>query len=305
MEQVPFRHKPEEVAYLKNSILLLCSCLVLVLPLPARPAELKLEVITLNYRNVEELIPVIKPFVGMDGTVTGMNNQLIIKATPEDLAAVRQLLLNIDRRPRRLMITVTHDISETAAGSHQSITGRYSTGNVDIAGGAAPHRGNGGSITVHDGNAGRIRYRLDNSHSTMTNNSDLRIQALEGQPAFIESGSQVPLSNRTAYRTQDGVIVQDTIEYHDATTGFYVIPNLNGDVVTVLISPFMTRINPDHRGTFNVQNIETTVQGRLGEWIEIGGQHQESRREQSGLLSEHQRQQDQAHASYIKVEELP
>ena len=208
---------------MKNSILLLCCCLTLALTLPARPADLKLEVITLHYRNAEELLPVIKPFVGGDGTVTGMNNQLIIKATSQDIAAVRQLLVNIDRRPRRLMITVTHDISETTAGSQQSIAGRYAAGSV---------------------------------------------------------------------------------EYHDATTGFYVIPNLNGAVVTLLISPYMTRINPDHRGVFNVQIIETTVQGRLGEWIEIGGYFKESQREHSGVLSENLRRQGQAQTTFLKVEEL-
>ena len=289
---------------MKNSILLLCCCLTLALTLPARPADLKVEVITLYYRNAEELLPVIKPFVGGDGTVTGMNNQLIIKATSQDIAAVRQLLVNIDRRPRRLMITVTHDISETTAGSQQSIAGRYAAGNVDIAAGSTSDRETGGSITVHDAAAGGIRYRLDSTHATLQNNTDLRVQTLEGQPAFIESGSQVPQTNRSAYLTRRGVIVQDSVEYHDATTGFYVIPNLNGAVVTLLISPYMTRINPDHRGVFNVQIIETTVQGRLGEWIEIGGYDKESQREHSGVLSENLRRQGQAQTTFLKVEEL-
>jgi len=288
---------------LKFKILLLCYLMLASSP-PAHSADLKLEIIPLQYRNAGEVIPIIRPFVGTDGTVTGMNNQLIIKATPEDIAAVKQVLVNIDKKPRRLMITVTHDIAETKEGSRQSIAGRYSSGNLNISAGIAAERGTGGGIGLQDEDTGNIQYRLNNSRSTEQNNSDLRVQTLEGQPAFIESGSQVPLSSRTAYRTIQGVVVQDTVEYHDATTGFYVIPNLSADVVTLSISPFMTQVSPGHNGSFNIENIETTVQVRLGEWIEIGGYQQQSHREENGLLSQQRRQQEQWHATYLKVEEL-
>jgi len=289
---------------LKFKIPLFCCYLILALSPPVYSADLKLEIIPLQYRNVGEVIPMIKPFIGTGGTVTGMNNQLIIKATPEDITAVKQLLVTIDKKPRRLMITVTHNISETQEGSRQSIAGRYSAGNLNISAGAAAERGTGGGIGLQDEATSNIRYRLNSSRSTEQNNSDLRVQTLEGQPAFIESGSQVPLTNRTAYRTRQGVVVQDTVEYHDATTGFYVIPNLSGDVVTLSISPFMTEVSPGTRGTFNIENIETTVQGRLGEWIEIGGYQQQTHREENSLLSQQRRQQEQRHATYLKVEEL-
>ena len=284
---------------------LICCCLALVFSLPARPSELKLEVIPLHYRNADEIIPIIRTVIGTGGTVAGMNNQLIIRATPDDIAGIRELLGKIDKRPRRLMITVTHDISETTGKSRHSVSGSYSSGKLGISTGSAAEHGNGGDIVLQGREDGQISYRLDNSHSTRKDNSNMRVQTLEGQPAFIATGSQVPLNNRTAYRTSRGVIVQDTVEYHDATSGFYVIPNLSGDVVTLSISPFMTQISPDQRGTFNIENIETTVQGRLGQWIEIGGYHQESHQEHNGLLSENRRQQDRARTTYLKVEEIP
>ena len=284
---------------------LICCSLALVFSLPARTADLKLEVIPLHYRNVDEIIPIIRPVIGTGGTVTGMNNQLIIRATPEDIAAIRELLGKIDKRPRRLMITVTHDISEETGKSQHSITGSYASGKLGISTGSASERDSGGDISLQGQEGGQMRYRLDSNRSMRTDNSDIRVQTLEGQPAFIASGSQVPLNNRTAYRTGRGVIVQDTVVYHDASTGFYVIPRLSGDVVTLSISPFMTKINPDRSGSFKIENIETTVQGHLGEWIEVGGYHQQSQQEHHGLLSENRRQQDRSHATYLKVEELP
>ena len=278
--------------------------LILLISLPAAAIELKLEVITLHYRSADEIIPVIKPFVSADGTVTGMNNQLIIKSTAANIADIKQLLLNIDRKPRRLMITVSHDISETAKGGEQSLAGRYSSGNSAISAGLHQDHGSGSGISLHDQDVG-IRLRLDSEHSAQTANSNYRVQTLEGQPAFIETGSRVPLAGRTAYKTQNGVIVQDNIEYYDATSGFYVEPNINGDIVTLSISPFMTMKSPEHRGEFKMQNIETTVQGHLGEWIEIGGIDQESRHENSGLLYQQRQQRKQAYKTYLKVEEIP
>lgn len=280
-------------------------CLALLLFTQTHAAELKLEIIPLHYRNAAEVIPIIRPFIGAGGTLTGMNNQLIIKAAPEDITAVKKLLASIDKKPRHLMITVTHDIAEATTGSRRSISGSHASGNVDIMADPAVKQGSGAGLTLHDKKGDRLRYRIDNARSMRKSNSDLRVQTLEGQPAFIESGSQVPLTNRTAYQTGNGVVVQDSVEYHNATTGFYVIPRLSGDTVTLSISPFMTKINPVHPGTFNIENIETTVQGRLGEWIDIGGIQQQAHRQESTLLSESRRQQDRKHATFIKVEELP
>lgn len=283
----------------------LFCCLLLIFSLSAPGAELKLEVITLHYRSADEIIPVIKPFVDADGTVTGMNDQLIIKSTAANITDIKQLLINIDRKPRRLMITVSHDISETATGGGQAMGGSYTSGEATVSAGSSRDHGTGTGITLHDREDGGIRFRLDSERSTRKGNNSYQLQTLEGQPAFIETGSRVPITGRTAYKTRQGVIVQDSIEYHDATSGFYVEPNINGDIVTLSISPFMTRKSPDHRDEFKIQNIETTVQGHLGEWVEIGGLHQESNRENSGLLYQEQHSRGQTHKTYLKVEEIP
>ena len=55
-------------------------------------AEMKLEVIPLHNRNADEIIPIIQPLVHEGGTVTGMNNQLIIKTTAANLVEIKQIL---------------------------------------------------------------------------------------------------------------------------------------------------------------------------------------------------------------------
>lgn len=44
-----------------------------------------------------------------------------------------------------------------------------------------------------------------------------------------------------------------------------------GDVVTLEISPQRDTLGTQGQGSINVQRVHTTVSGRLGEWIEIGG----------------------------------
>ena len=51
-----------------------------------------LEIIEMKARSVEEMIPIIRPLVEPDGTVTGMQNQLIIRTSPERLTYNKLLL---------------------------------------------------------------------------------------------------------------------------------------------------------------------------------------------------------------------
>ena len=120
----------------------------------------------------------------------------------------------------------------------------------------------------------RIQYRNLSNRTTIDNKNAFRVKTLEGYPAFIQSGQSVPIRNQTAFVRPDGVVVSDTTEYYDATSGFYVLPRLNGDRVTLLVAPRLTNVQSSRTPTFDIQNVETTVSGRLGEWIRIGSINQ-------------------------------
>ena len=61
-----------------RSLLLACCFLLL---LPAARAQQVVEVITLGYRQAEEVIPIVRPLLAPGGTVTGINNRLVVKTT--------------------------------------------------------------------------------------------------------------------------------------------------------------------------------------------------------------------------------
>ena len=64
------------------------------------------------------------------------------------------------------------------------------------------------------------------------------------------------------------IAASGTVVYHDIGSGFYASPRLNGDRVTIAISQQAERAG---YGGIDSQRLTTTVSGRLGEWIELGG----------------------------------
>jgi hypothetical protein len=282
-------------------------CLILLLMLGAgigtvQAQTMQLEIIPLKHRTVNDILPVIRPLVTPGGTVTGTSNQLIIKSTPDNIADIRRVLDSIDRARRRLLITVRQDVGGSISKGEQGLSGSYSTGDVHVYGGETREQEGGLSVSSRDGDGNHVQYRVRRLDGSSDDRNAFTVQALEGSPAFIQAGGLVPVHNRNVIATPGAVISQDTVEYHDATSGFYVLPRLNGENVTLLVAPRLSGTGA--HGTFDVQNVETTVRGRLGEWLRVGGIVQDSHGRDRRLLSESQRQNRTTRSVLLKIEEL-
>ena len=70
------------------------------------PLQAATEVISLNHRMADELLPAARSVVGERGRVSGHGNQLIVNAPAEATAELRGLLEQLDKPPVRLLITV-------------------------------------------------------------------------------------------------------------------------------------------------------------------------------------------------------
>lgn len=277
--------------------------LFLLLYLPAATAQLKVEVIPLQHRTAEQVIPVLAPLVAAGGTVTGMNNQLIIKTTPSNLEELKSVLASLDTPLHRLMITVRQNSKSTAVRDGASLDGSYGTGNVTFKS-SKQHRGRPEtSLGVTDKDGNTVQLQTDSERTSVTDNNDFQVQTVEGEPAWIQTGRSVPVTNRTTYIGRGGVAVQDTVDYRDVTSGFYVIANLHGDRVTLAISPNMSRAAM-HRHGFAVQNIRTTVQGRLGQWIPVGGIDRSASRDGDAVLSGSHSSNRESRTVLLKVDEV-
>jgi hypothetical protein len=108
------------------------------------------------------------------------------------------------------------------------------------------------------------------------------VQGLEGRPAFIASGSRIPVPGVERYYLNGRVHERRVTQLHDVTGGFYVVPRLSGEYVTLEIQQRDDRPGR-RRGFINTQSTSTFVRGRLGEWISLGGIDTSGNSNQGGL----------------------
>ncbi len=254
-------------------------------------ADDPMEIIELKARTVSEIIPIVKPFVEPNGTVTGINNQLIIRAKPEQIAEVRKILATIDRPARKLIIYVRHgatyDLDRDGVSTDiNAKLGKHS--NIIIG------------RTTKPGSA-RIRVRSSSTNSQI--DATQHIQAIEGRPAFIATGKSVPIDEQTTVISGGIVQQQNTVRYRDVTTGFYVTPLLNGDQVTLSISPHMQRQSSIH-GTYDITEAQTTVRGKIGEWISVGGISNRIDSQNSDIIRRSQTSGHNQHSIQLLVQEI-
>jgi type II secretory pathway component GspD/PulD (secretin) len=273
--------------------------------LPAAQAQPQVvEVITLGYRQADELIPMVRPLLAPGGTVTGMNNRLVIKTTPANLAEIKQVLSAVDAKPRQLIISVKQTTAAEAARGAGSVSGNVAIGSsAQVKVPRPPGSSNQPRVTVQSGNS-QIEGRAVNSRSARDEGVTQTVQVLEGNDAFIRVGQSVPVSNTQVIRTPNGAQITQGTEFVSADTGFYVRPRVNGDQVTLEISTARDRLRNPSTGATNMQRVSTVVSGRLGEWIEIGGSSQTVERSQNQTLSRSRDARNEDRRVILKVDEV-
>ena len=243
----------------------------------------QMEIIELRSKSVDEVLPALLPLVEPGGTLTGMNNQLFLKASPRNRADIKRALAAIDKPARQLVIRVSQnremDNSSRGAGaSGQVILGTNNRANVDA--------------------------RVWDTRTARRDSAGQMVRTLEGSPAFIQIGHALPLPMRQVVLGPNGAIINESVVYHDIGQGFQATPQLNGNQVTLEISQQADTPDRHGRGGINTQRLSTTVSGRLGEWIELGGTGQQEDSRQGGGFSASTREVRDQRSIWLKVEEV-
>lgn len=285
----------------------LALALVLVLAAAIARAQGVLEVIPLHYRTAEEVIPVLQPLVARGGTLSGFKGQLIVRTTPENLAEIKRVLVTLDRAPRQLVITVRQDADASRRHSTAEVSGNVGNDDIRVVVPPASRERQGGRVVIREGDS-RIRAHVLESSTAVSDRSTQTLRVMEGREAFIRVGQSVPVRGRQVTRSVvGGQVVEQVVEstqYRDVTTGFYVRPRVSGERVMLDVSPQRETLSSDVRGGVNVQRVVTTVSGRLGEWMEIGGIEQDATGQQSVLLGGGSSATRDSRRVRVKVEEV-
>jgi len=226
----------------------------------------------------------LRPLLEPGGVLSGQYNQLIVRTSAANLAQILSVLDSIDQPARRLAISVRFDAAQDSARGGVQADARIS---------------NRGSSA---------EFRIQDSRSSMDERVDQRIQVLEGGRALIAGGESRPLRQRQVIQTPSGPVVQESTVIQEAATGFEVVPRVSGSTVYLEIAPqrekFGDQIARSPSGAIQSERVATTVSGRLGEWIDLGGASSASTRSESGILSSRERTTSGNRAIWVKVEEL-
>ena len=282
----------------------LVACLFLVIG-AAGADTMIMEVVALRHRLIGDVLPTLRELVAPGGTVTGMNNQLIIRSTADNLAQLKEILTTLDTQQRQLRITVRQGIAAHSQWREDQLSARVRAGGVNAGAlSTTPVPAAGAEIVVGDDNA-QIAYRNLSTRDHDDSANTHFVTALEGTPAFIGAGQVVPLPRQSAVLTPYGAIVQQSLDYQPVGAGVYVTPRLAGDIVHLEISPFADKFDRSGGGQISQHGLSTTASGRLGEWIPLGGTGESFNDAGGGIAYGTRQQSATSYDVEVKVDVMP
>ncbi len=251
-----------------------------------------LQIIDLKNRPADEIIPVIKPMLKPDDAITGTGFQLFLRTDAKTLEEVTRLLQVMDKAPRNLVIKVRNNLDSESNSTDFNAAGNYEIGDdVRVVVGDRPPKDKG------------TKVRINSNRNSTDRNTEHMIRVIEGGQAFITAGEIRPYEHRTIITHNHGVSVYDSVDYQDITSGFYVTPRLTGNnSVSLQVQPHYRSINEERAGTIDVQESDTTVEARLGEWIQIGGIDTDASSKDSGILNTSRSSKNIRSDVFIKVD---
>ena len=252
-------------------------------------AATEFKIITLQHRFAEDILPAIRPLVGNYGTATGIQNQLIIRTSSENMAEIEQIVANLDVERKNLKITVSHQNNLQNKRDGVTVNGSKRFGNVEISNNRYPQNSRDG-----------VQIGVENSQSSSMSSGNQFVNVIDGEQAFIRVGQSVPFTQEWLTLTRRYARIQQTTEFVDINTGFAVRPRTIGDQVELEITPRIAKLNQS--GSIDFEDLSTVVRVNRGEWLDLGGTMQQKDDVSRAILNKQSNNQSQDNQLSIRVE---
>jgi type II secretory pathway component GspD/PulD (secretin) len=255
-----------------------CLLILFLIPALVIADDTRIQVIELQGRSAQEMIPLVQPMLDPGDAVTGTGYQLILRTRPENLARIEDLVRRLDQAPKRLRITVHRGELDARERERTDLHLERGSGEIRLRAGEARNGAGGLEVEQRDA-AGSAGVRVESTRRVREAGRRQQVQALEGQAAYIATGVAFPYVSqveRHGSRTTTG------FEYREASTGFYVLARLRGDGQVLLdISPHKEELSSRGGGMVETSALVTSVSGPVDTWLELGGvgetRHQDAR----------------------------
>lgn len=233
-------------------------------------ADMQIQTIQLQGRAAEEIIPILQPMLAPGGSLSGTGYKLIVRSTPENIGQLRALLAEIDSPPEQLLIFVSDDVSVLdASRQHAGRITINKDGNTVSIGNASQVAAAGEARLEKEGV--KIEGQASQRYQTRREPVMQQVRVTEGLWASIQFGQAIPYASRSL--NPDGTVTE-TVTFQPVTSGFQVLPRIQGDTVTLSIRPQRQSAGGQAGGAYDTSAVDTTVRVQLGEWVELGGSKQ-------------------------------
>ena len=252
-------------------------------------AATEFKIITLQHRFAEELLPAIQPLVGDDGTASAMQNNLIIRANPKNMAEIEQMIQVLDTARQNLRITISRNGNQSSETSSAAISGRKRIGNTTVET-SRNHR------TIRDG----VTVNIENQHRSNNSSSQQFIQVLEGERAFISVGQSIPYTQEWINLAGRYAHIRRTTEFITIDTGFSVRPRAIGDLIELEVMPRFSQLGQN--GIIDFETLTTVIRTKRGEWVDLGSIMQQKDDVSYAILSWQSNELASSKQLFIKVE---
>lgn len=247
------------------------------------------KIITLQHRFGQDLLSVVQPLAGPGGTVSAVDNKLIVQADAEHMAAIEQAVAMLDVERKTLRIHIDRSGTAHASGGGVQASGEIGSGNVRIQR-SRPGRPAGNGVTVE-----ADRYERE----TRSRGSE-QLAVADGASATIAVGQSVPFTETWRTLARRYPQIGQSVQYHDVTTGFTVKPRMIGQMVELEIAPRIASLRQD--GSIEFSELATTVRVAPGQWFDLGGTMQQRDEVSQAILAREGSRSDGGTQLWLMVE---
>ncbi len=202
-----------------------------------------LEIFELKNRTASQIAALINPLLEPGDTIKTDGARLIVYATPQTLAKLRQTINALDRAVPELLVAARRvRLPSVAMQPQPDARGRPSP--------APPRR--------------RVTRRGE-----LTNH---QVRILEGQQAFIHSGQHAATPGWLVIYPPYALVGGNN-EVPEYSEGYFITPHLSGEDVLLDVRHQRYGDHATGNSTQETSALAVRVRGRLGDWIPIGGAH--------------------------------
>ncbi len=245
--------------------------LVLVLALAATTTADELQVIQLKHRPAQELLPVIRPLLGPNDAVSAVDYRLIVRTSETRRREVERVVQQLDVARRNLVISVRQGSKTENRGVSHGASGEVDIGrDARVTLPRRPAADDRGVVIEQQGGDARLRYQAREERGAASNEHAQTLRVQDGQRAYIRLGQSVPHVKRILSLAGRQVAILQGVEFQNVVTGFEVLPRVQGNHVLLEITPRLSSLADPSTGLANFQELRTTVNVRLGEWVDLG-----------------------------------